>query len=56
VIGKLSAQYRAMDFRDFPDQIDRQTGPALREYEGSCNTHRPHRTPEPGRAASPAAG
>ena len=29
VIGKLSAQHRAVDFRDFPDQIDRQTGAAL---------------------------
>ena len=25
VIGKLSAQHRAVDFRDFLDQIDRQT-------------------------------
>jgi transposase len=29
VIGKLSAQHRAVDFRDFPDQIDRQADPAL---------------------------
>jgi transposase len=29
VTGKLSAQHRAVDFRDFPDQIDRQTDPAL---------------------------
>jgi transposase len=28
VIGRLSAQHRAVDFRDFPDQIDRQTDPA----------------------------
>jgi len=27
----------------------------LREYEDFYNTHRPHRTPEPGRAAAPAA-
>jgi transposase len=27
VIGKLSARHRAVDFRDFPGQIDRQTGP-----------------------------
>jgi putative transposase len=27
----------------------------LREYEGFCNAHRPHRTLEPGRAAAPAA-
>ena len=27
VIGKLSAQHRAVDFRDFLDQIDRQAGP-----------------------------
>jgi hypothetical protein len=29
VIGKLSAQHRAVDFRDFLDQIDRQAGPGL---------------------------
>ncbi len=29
VIGKLSAQHRAVDFRDFPGQIDRQTKPGL---------------------------
>ena len=29
VIGKLSAQHRAVDFRDFPGEIDRQAGPAL---------------------------
>jgi hypothetical protein len=29
VIGKLSAQHRAVDFRDFLDQIDRQVDPAL---------------------------
>jgi transposase len=29
VIGHLSAQHRAVDFRDFPDQIDRQTEPGL---------------------------
>src|SRR6266568_2273654 len=29
VIGKLSAQHRAIDFRDFLDQIDRQTDPGL---------------------------
>jgi hypothetical protein len=28
VIGKLSAQHRAVDFRDFLGQIDRQTDPA----------------------------
>ena len=28
VIGKLSAQHRAVDFRDFLDEIDRQTDPA----------------------------
>ncbi|NEB06399.1 IS630 family transposase, partial [Streptomyces sp. SID13726] len=27
VIGHLSAQHRAVDFRDFLDEIDRQTGP-----------------------------
>ena len=29
VIGQLSAQHRAVDFRDFLDQIDRQTEPGL---------------------------
>ena len=29
VIGKLSAQHRAVDFRDFPGEIDRQAGPGL---------------------------
>jgi transposase len=29
VIGKLSAQHRAVDFRDFLDQIDRQVDPGL---------------------------
>ncbi len=29
VIGKLSAQHRAVDFRDFLDEIDRQTEPGL---------------------------
>jgi len=27
VTGKLSARHRAVGFRDFPDQIDRQTDP-----------------------------
>ena len=29
VISNLSAQHRAVDFRDFPGQIDRQAGPGL---------------------------
>jgi hypothetical protein len=29
VIGKLSAQHRAIDFRDFLGEIDRQTDPGL---------------------------
>ena len=29
VIGHLSAQHRAVDFRDFLDQIDRKTEPGL---------------------------
>src|SRR5260370_29352875 len=29
VIGKLSAQHRAVDFRDFLDEIDHQAGPGL---------------------------
>ena len=28
VIGQLSAQHRAVDFRDFLDEIDRQSTPA----------------------------
>src|SRR2546430_13229889 len=33
VIGHLSAQHRAVDFRDFLDQIDRQNKPGLRSEE-----------------------
>ena len=29
MIGRLSAQHRAVDFRDFLDDIDRQTRPGL---------------------------
>jgi transposase len=29
VTGQLSAQHRAVDFRDFPGQLDQQTGPGL---------------------------
>jgi len=32
VIGKLSAQHRVVDFRDFPGDIDRQTEPGLAVY------------------------
>ena len=29
MIGKLSAQHRAIDFRDFLDELDRQVEPGL---------------------------
>jgi transposase len=42
VIGKLSAQHRAVDFRDFLDQIDRQTDPGLAVHVicGNLSTHK----------------
>ena len=50
VIGKLSAQHRAVDFRDFLDQIDRQTDPGL---GGPCDLRQPLR-PQGARGAAPA--
>jgi len=42
VIGKLSAQHRAIDFRDFLDHIDRQTEPAL-EVHVICDNLSAHK-------------
>ena len=44
VIGKLSAQHRAVDFRDFLDQIDRQTDPALAVHV-ICDNLSTHKAP-----------
>jgi hypothetical protein len=40
VIGKLSAQHRGIDFRDFLDEIDRQAGPGL-DVHVICDLCRP---------------
>ena len=44
VISKLSAQHRAVDFRDFLDQIDRQTDPALAIHV-ICDNLSAHKAP-----------
>jgi transposase len=44
VIGKLSAQHRAIDFRDFLDQIDRQTDPGLAVHV-ICDNLSTHKAP-----------
>src|SRR6266481_5861025 len=44
VIGKLSAQHRAVDFRDFPDEIDRQTEPGLAIHV-ICDNLSAHKAP-----------
>ena len=44
VIGKLSAQHRAVDFRDFLDQIDRQVDPALTVHV-ICDNLSTHKAP-----------
>ena len=44
VISKLSAQHRAVDFRDFLDQIDRQTDPAL-DVHVICDNLSAHKAP-----------
>jgi transposase len=44
VIGHLSAQHRAVDFRDFPDQIDRQTEPGLAIHV-ICDNLSAHKAP-----------
>jgi transposase len=40
VIGKLSAQHRGIDFRNFLDEIDRQAGPGL-DFHVICDLCRP---------------
>lgn len=46
VIGHLSAQHRAVDFRDFLDEIDRQTRPGLAwRSTSSATTSPPTRRP-----------
>jgi transposase len=44
VISKLPAQHRAVDFRDFLDQIDRQTGPGLAVHV-ICDNLSTHKAP-----------
>ena len=44
VIGKLSAQHRAVDFRDFLDEIDRQTDPGL-AVDVICDNLSAHKAP-----------
>jgi len=44
VIGKLSAQHRAVEFRDFLDQIDRQVDPAL-TVDVICDNLSTHKAP-----------
>ena len=44
VIGRLSAQHRAVDFRDFPAEIDRQTGPGLAIHV-ICDNLSAHKAP-----------
>jgi transposase len=44
VIGHLSARHRAVDFRDFLDQIDRQTDPALAIHV-ICDNLSAHKAP-----------
>jgi len=44
VIGHLSAQHRAIDFRDFLDEIDRQTDPALAIHV-ICDNLSAHKAP-----------
>jgi transposase len=44
VIGQLSAQHRAVDFRDFLDQIDRQTEPGLAIHV-ICDNLSAHKAP-----------
>ena len=44
VIGQLSAQHRAVDFRDFLDEIDRQTDPGLAIHV-ICDNLSAHKAP-----------
>lgn len=42
VIGKLAAQHRVIDFRDFPGRIDRQVDPGL-EVHVTCDNLSVHK-------------
>jgi transposase len=44
VTGRLSAQHRAVDFRDFPDQTGRQTEPSLAIHV-TCDSLSAHKAP-----------
>ena len=44
MIGQLSAQHRAVDFRDFLDEIDRQTEPGLAIHV-ICDNLSAHKAP-----------
>jgi transposase len=44
VLGKLTAQHRAVDFRDFLDDIDRQTDPGL-DVHVICDNLSAHKAP-----------
>src|SRR6266513_175520 len=44
VIGRLSAQHRAVDFRDFLDELDRQTDPGLAIHV-ICDNLSAHKAP-----------
>src|SRR5262249_57679622 len=44
VMGELSAQHRAVDFRDFLDEIDRQAGPDLAVHV-ICDNLSTHKAP-----------
>jgi hypothetical protein len=55
VIGKLSAQHRAVDFRDFLDKIDRQADPGLDVHVICDNPLSAQGTSSPALAAGPPA-
>ncbi len=48
MIGKLSAQHRAAGFRDFLDEIDRQTDPALAVHVNQQRRPALHLDQDPG--------
>ena len=52
VISKLSAQHRAVNFRDFLDQIDRQAGPSL-DIHVICDNLSAHKAPVVQKLADP---
>ena len=55
VIGKLSAQHRAVDFRDFLDEIDRQAEPGLAVHVICDNLSAHKDSGDPSLAAGPPA-